>query len=293
MKKFYLLIIAMCIVFSAGAQIPNAGFETWTNDSTPADWNGVLSVTVMGYLNFDISTVTKTTDSHSGGFAAMVTSDKTIPYVGTLLPGIMSYGTNVYDILSGMIITGGIPVNVTPTKVKGFYKYNNVNNDTMALIGICYKNCDTIAQGGMLSSTAVSGYTSFEFDITYSQAQSPDTFNIIAMSSAGSAPQTGSSLYLDDVEIEFAGGAGGQEIISLDELLNVYPNPTTGLLGVDLVPNETNTINIFDHLGKQLRSMTCENISTTLDMRSFANGAYFIEVINSTGRHMKKFVLAR
>ncbi|HNW89740.1 MAG TPA: T9SS type A sorting domain-containing protein [Bacteroidales bacterium] len=292
MRKIYLLIIGMCLVFSAGAQIPNAGFETWTNDSTPANWNGILSVTVMNIYNYDMNTVAKTTDSHSGGYAAMVTSDKTIPIIGTLLPGIMSYGTNVYDILSGMIITGGIPVNVTPTKVKGYYKYNNVNNDTMALIGICFKNGDTIAYGGMLSGTTVSGYTSFEFDLTYSQALSPDTFNIIAMSSAGSAPQTGSSLYLDDVEIEFS-GAGGPEIISLDELLNVYPNPTTGLLSVKLVPNETNTINIFDHLGKQLRSMTCENISITLDMRSFANGAYFIEVINSTGRHMKKFVLAR
>ena len=292
MKKFYLFFMAVCFVFSAKAQIPNAGFETWTNDSTPASWNGVMSVSVFGLYNFDLSTVLQSTDVHGGTYAAMITSDKTIPYIGTLLPGILSYGNNVYDILAGIQVSGGIPVSVKPTKVKGYYKYANVNGDTMSIIGFCYKNGDTIASGGIMSASTVASYTYFEFDLDYTQNMVPDTFNIIAVSSAGAVPQAGSALYLDDLEVEVT-GAGVDGTIAVDELLKLSPNPTQGILNVELIPNETNLITVFDYSGKPVLASGSNESHMEFDLSGFSNGVYFVEISNSKGRSVKKFVLAK
>ncbi|HNZ42809.1 MAG TPA: T9SS type A sorting domain-containing protein [Bacteroidales bacterium] len=292
MKKFYLFFLTVFFVFSATAQIPNAGFETWTNDTTPVSWNGAMSVTVMGFYNFDLATVEKSTDAHNGTYAAMLTSDRTIPIVGTLLPGILSYGKNVYDILSGIQVSGGIPVTVKPLKIKGYYKYANVNNDTMGIMGICYKSGDTIATGGLMSASTVSSYTYFEFDLDYTQSLMPDTFNIIAVSSAGAAAQTGSALYLDDIEVVIT-GAGFEETISVDDLVKLSPNPTQGLLTVELMPNETNFITVYDFSGKPVLAQQPVINRTKLDMSAFSNGVYFIEIINSNGRYTKKLVVAK
>ena len=120
----------------------------------------------------------------------------------------------------------------------------------------------------------------------------PDTFNIIAVSSAGAAPQAGSALYLDDMQIE-ATGAGVHGIIAVDELVRLSPNPTPGILQVELLPNETNQIAVFDYSGKQVLTSGSNENHAVLDMSSFSNGVYFIEISNSKGRHTNKFVLAK
>jgi len=297
MKKIYLFLIALFVFFSIKAQIPNGGFETWTNDSTPANWSGIININIY-VANFELYTANRTSDAHSGTSAVVVASDQAIPYVNVLLPGVMSYG-ETYLVLSlidlRLIIStkGGLPINFVPTKVKGFFKYNPVNNDTMGIFASCFYSTVEIGAGQFVCGTSQASYAPFEFPIEYSDnSLVPDTFNIIVASSASNAPQAGSAVYLDDIEIEFS-GAGGPETIKLDDLLNVYPNPTTGLLYVNLVPNETNLINVYDYAGKQVSSVKCEKAYTSLDMRSYQNGAYVVEVLNSEGRHMKKFILAR
>jgi len=295
MKKICSVILAMFIFFSVSAQIPNGGFEEWKNDSTLDNWNGLLSVDVI-ITQYEFNTVTKTTDAYSGDFAALITSSKTIPYINLLLPGVMSYGTNnvVLNLTTFNLetsITGGLPVSVIPTKVKGFYKYAGVNGDSMSVGAECYYSTVLIASGLFMNNSLEGGYVPFEFDLTYSEAEVPDMINIFAKSSAGDNPQLGSALYIDDVSIEYT-AAGITETVSLDEL-SLYPNPTTGLLSIKLNPNETNNINIFDYSGKLICSVSSDNYYITLDMRSFANGAYFVEVNNSSGRLMSKFILAR
>ncbi|HOH83405.1 MAG TPA: T9SS type A sorting domain-containing protein [Bacteroidales bacterium] len=295
MKKIYVTLLILFSCFSLNAQVVNGGFENWINDSVPETWNGTISVDVI-IQNYEFNTVSKTNDSYSESFAAVVSTGKTIPYVEILLPGIISYGNNqiklnISDFSLVITSIGGIPINVIPTKIKGYYKYSGVNNDTMAIYADCFYNSILIGQGVFSDSCDQTLYVPFEIDIAYSEEEVPDMINIIATSSGGYMPQAGSMLYLDDLSMEYT-MAGISESLPLD-MLSIYPNPTTGLLTLKLNSGETNIVNIYDYTGKLIETTGIDGPYFTLDMRSYVNGSYFVEVVNSGGRNTQKVVLAR
>lgn len=295
MKKIFIIFLIFFGSFSVFGQVVNGGFENWINDSIPETWNGVISVDIY-IQNYEFNTVNKSTDSYTESYAAMVSSVKTIPYLETLLPGIISYGANEIKLnLSDFSLvinsTGGIPINVIPTKIKGYYKYSGANNDTMAIYAKCLYNSVLIGQGYFSDSSDQNLYVPFTIDIAYSQEEVPDMINIIATSSGGNVPQAGSTLYLDDLSMEYS-MAGISETLSLD-MLTIYPNPTTGLVSLKLNSEETNIVNIYGYTGKLIETTGIEGHYFTLDMRSYVNGTYFVEVVNSDGRNTKKVILAR
>jgi len=295
MKKIYIILLLVFSSFLLKAQVVNGGFENWINDSIPETWNGVISVDVI-IQNYEFNTVAKTDDSYSESFAAVVSTEKTIPYLEILLPGIISYGSNeiklnISDFTLVITSTGGIPINVIPTKIKGHYKYSGANHDTLAIYAVCYYNSVLIGQGVFSDSTDQILYLPFEIDIAYNQEEVPDMINIIATSSGGYTPLAGSMLYLDDLFMEYT-MAGITETVPID-LLTMYPNPTTGLITLNLNPGEINTVNVYDYTGKLIKTAGIDGYYFTLDMRSYANGTYFVEVVNTIGRNTEKVILAR
>ncbi|HOY31660.1 MAG TPA: T9SS type A sorting domain-containing protein [Bacteroidales bacterium] len=297
MKKIISFILGILLFSPLYAQIPNGGFEAWSNDSTPVVWNGVINIDIY-IQTYQFYTAAKTADVHSGESAVVVSTNKYTPYVDILLPGIMSYGTTnlILSLIDFSLITnttGGIPVNIIPQKVKGYYMYEGVNDDSMSVSAECYYNSILVGSGGLTTNVPQLEYIPFEFDLTYTENDvTPDLFNIIFQSSSSSDPQYGSALYLDDISIEYT-LAGITETVSIDELVTMYPNPSRGMLHIGLTPDEMNIIKVYDSYGKQVFSSACDQKFTMLDMSSFANGAYLVEVINSSGHHLKKFILAR
>jgi hypothetical protein len=68
--------------------------------------------------------------------------------------------------------------------------------------------------------------------------------------------------------------------VSEDEMVNVYPNPTSGLLNVETTTDD-NTITVFDLVGNAVYSIKSTSLKTEIDMQNFANGIYFLKVENS------------
>ena len=87
----------------------------------------------------------------------------------------------------------------------------------------------------------------------------------------GCSASTTGTIYVDP--------CAGIATYSQDGLINVYPNPTTGILNVETTMDE-NMITIVDVLGNVVYSTKSTSVKTAIDMSSFANGIYFLKVEN-------------
>ncbi len=63
-------------------------------------------------------------------------------------------------------------------------------------------------------------------------------------------------------------------------VINVYPNPTNGMLYVSTTNGE-NVITLFDILGNQISKVQSTSAKTQVDMRNLNSGVYFIRVENN------------
>lgn len=288
MKKMLLFIFActLCMNFlMAQPTIPNNGFEQWTDTITPASWG--TSNLNLGFFAF--TPVTQTTDKHSGSYAMKLKTINDSILLG-LLPGLAVTGT--LDLFGGGI-SGGVPMSVKPESFSGWFKYNNVNGDTMAIIVILTKwngtSRDTIGFGGVMTNQAVPAYTPFNQPIQYNIPNVvPDTFQVICISSAGYAPQENSTLYVDD--LSFVGTLGDKMPLAMF-LQKVYPNPSDGIFNLTLADESVNTVKVYNMMGQVIYEK--ENVfnQQIIDIQGHPKGIYFIEVNNGEYRCSHKVTI--
>lgn len=105
---------------------------------------------------------------------------------------------------------------------------------------------------------------------------------VLATSSIGAAFGTGfgvpnSTLWLDNVSI-----SGGVGVIELATTVNVYPNPTNGILTFD-ASEAISGVEIYGMDGKLALSATTTNV----DMTNLPNGIYHYSVMTVSGKVLK------
>ena len=68
--------------------------------------------------------------------------------------------------------------------------------------------------------------------------------------------------------------------------MNVYPNPTAGVVNVQLIMNNqpltSGEIHLYDMYGKWLKTVKVEGKVTELDLSTFAAGVYFVKAVDGT-----------
>ncbi len=82
---------------------------------------------------------------------------------------------------------------------------------------------------------------------------------------------------------------GGIDIVqtntSIEEFeleLNIYPNPTTGIVQIEgLLQNENTVISIFNVMGQKLEQKKINKHNSTIDLSSYKKGTYFLSFNNS------------
>jgi hypothetical protein len=99
-----------------------------------------------------------------------------------------------------------------------------------------------------------------------------------------------------------ANGCSGSAVMSLgvDECtglnqfsmgsLNVYPNPTSGILTVEMANNSGLSIEVTDVTGRVIKTATSNSDRTNLDMGSMANGIYYVKIKSSASTEVIKMV---
>ena len=75
------------------------------------------------------------------------------------------------------------------------------------------------------------------------------------------------------------------------ENLNIYPNPTHGKLNFASA-DKINTLSITNIIGKEIL-FTKDLSSNTIDLSSYENGVYFINISTNKGTHIEKIILTK
>lgn len=298
-----LLLIAVCVFTNtsslfAQVTLPNDSFEQWDSSGNPppfdwhqpSDWSSTNPVT-----EFISAGITKSTDAHSGNFAAQI---KTLNIFGTYRAGglVCGHAKNVtspdYTILP---VTGGQPVSNKPVKVRGWYKFSTTTSSDSACVIVINKkwntgssDYDTIGLSRTYLPPA-STYTLFEAWITdWDNFNSPDSVAVAFFSSNPDTASAGGILLVDDVELDFTTSISENEI-SMNEF-QLYPNPASDELNIFFNKNSFFTsLNIYSSIGKIISSEKISGDSNfTIDVHSLPAGLYLIEMKNDTGLSVQK-----
>ena len=81
------------------------------------------------------------------------------------------------------------------------------------------------------------------------------------------------------------------EINSISEI-NLYPNPTNGIINIDLGNNNLNnaTIQIIDLLGKVIQTEHTTSKKTTINLSKYSKGIYLVKFSNQKGSKVYKVI---
>lgn len=286
MKKLLLLLAAATIAGSTTAQIPNAGFENWSNTSgynTPDNWSNLNSMSASA----SVYTAEKGTPGNPGSSYLKLTS-KTVSGLG-VVPGIAATGQiNT----STMSVSGGFPWTTRSQSLTGNWQYMAYGSDAGFIAVYLTKwNAasgmrDTVASSVSTLSGMVMSWGSFTKNLTYFKGFNPDSALII-LSSSGATPVANSYLYVDN--LAFSGTVATTAVsttVSGVAGLSVFPNPASSQITISLTASTPGayTVKLVDMVGRVVRTQslmaTKGQISTMLNTEGISSGTYLLSVNN-------------
>ena len=291
MKKLFCFIIAYYGIYGVcfAQIIPNAGFETWYNMGTysnPTSWGSLNNKTAID----NVFTCEMGTPGAPGASFIKLIS-KTIP--GGVAPGIAVCGQ--IDTLT-FLPKSGFPFSGRPSMLTGKWQYMDWTS-SVGFVEVKLTRWD----GGSNSRVSVAtvrqflvgmemSWVDFSIPLIYTDNNAPDTC-IITLSASGAIPANLDFLWVDS--LSFSGSVGISEN-SKNETIEVYPNPSSSSLTIDLsaLNNREVKIQIMDLQGRVEQRI--ENKSTltkmVVNIGDFSKGIYFIDVISKDATIRRKFI---
>lgn len=101
----------------------------------------------------------------------------------------------------------------------------------------------------------------------------------------------GSVLREIQIDVKPTCSVGVYELIDNKLNLAVYPNPFNNKLTVNYeLINTTATLEIYNLLGKKIKSQLLSQSTTVIDLANFSNGIYFITIVDGNSRISRKVV---
>jgi len=266
-----IFILLIAFPFFTTAQ-ENGGFEEWDNIGPPwypdemimnniPDASGGLPAK---WKAANYAGVTRTTDAYSGGYSLII--------------------HNWYT-YANQSISHKQAIQNTPNAISGYYKYIVDENEGIYPVGlgqVIMTNSaeDTISLTNFtLDTTSV--YKYFEFDLEQVTNEIPDSIQIVFTNVEYGFRCTGLTLnvcnflYLDDIQLSFTTSNIPIDISS--DLINVYPNPSTEYIHLDIDENEFR-VKIYDMKGELL--LTNES-NKRLNIKELSTGLYFIKIYDN------------
>ncbi len=303
MKKIIVLLL-MLFTISAYSQNFYGSFESWRNYSvvtapsvtlqSPAGWHAADSLVFYAKAVYPSAVfaqqVFKTTDAHSGSFAAKLITLKEDIF-GTL-PALLTNADIELDMstvtpgtsLPGIKLVGGTPVTTRIPAMSAWVKYSPIGNDTAGIYVLAMKagigagGADSlIGKGQAIMYSNISTYTKMDIPITYVNASMvPDFIQVIITPGSMTNPQDSSTLYVDDITVETTG------IITPETgYYKIYPNPATNLLHID---GDVYKIDILNALGQQVYSSVAQHM---VNIATLASGIYYLQLSDKNGSIIK------
>lgn len=294
----YLFSLSAFLAVYSQTVLPNMNMEEWIEHpfSTGSYWEpggGIWTTANRAVLlNPEIFKITtfRTDDAYEGNYAAMMVTDLAeLPGNDLLQAGALATGyfnelapppTNLKD---------GVPFTGRPLRFKAYYKYFSVNHDSCDMWAILYKwnpalqHRDTLAVAWITDTVRVTEWTQFNIPFIYQSDQDPDTISIVFSPSAAGDTfegQVGSTLYIDDISLEFENGVEWKLMSEVTS--RAYPNPSQAKLTIELSCYiDEGRILFFDIQGKQHSVVSFSGSQVDTDVSGFAPGYYQYQVMES------------
>lgn len=287
--KNFIIKISFLIGISTNifAQIPNAGFENWTNVSTyytPDSWECLNNQTA----STSTFTCERGTPGFSGNYYLKLTS-RTVAAMG---------------VVSGIAISGafqpltGFAFNQRPANLTGKWQHM-IFGSSQGYVDVRLTRWDATMQMRMtvasvhytLTGMAMS-WSSFSIPLTYTEGNNPDSC-IITFSASGSMPTNNDYLYLDD--LAFSGSVVGISDVNQNSNFSIYPNPTTNFLTINYDNSKATKLSlaIYNELGVLVKSEVLKQKNQQLFVGDLSNGIYTITIISGERIEKKKFLIQR
>ena len=295
MKKSILSIVTIVALSSTAiAQIPNAGFETFTNMGTynvPNGWGTLNNTTAIA----SIYTATKGTPG-SPGTSYLKLASKTVST--TVVNGIAVSG--VLDSMT-MMPKSGFAYNMRPVSLTGKWQHM-IYGSSQGSIQITLTRWDTglnmrmpVASGNVTLSGMAMSWANFTIPLTYVDGNNPDTC-IIVMKASGSNPTNNDYLWVDN--LAFSGLVTGiDNHASVVTNMVVFPNPSTETINVNLnlKSSQKVSIELTDITGKLILTKDAGTLTgeskQTLTVNNISKGTYLVRVVTESGSEIRKIVI--
>jgi hypothetical protein len=295
MKKIGLTTFAVISMISIGlAQIPNSGFENWTNAgayNTPDQWGNLNPTTAPA----SVYTCVKGTPGNPGNSYISLTS-KTV--LTTVVPGVAVSGrinTTTYK------ADRGFPMMTQPASLMFNWKYMTSGNDQGYISVLLSKwNAamsmkDTISYTKYPFSGMVMNWATMTIPLSYRSGMMPDSA-LIVLSASGATPVNGSMLDVDN--LAFSGTVAGiTENGSVVSSLNTYPVPAKDQLNLEFYASnkENLKIQLLDILGnvvfEKMPAATTGEYKESINTASLSKGVYFLRVLSNSGSSIRKILI--
>ncbi len=275
------IVLLLNLKVAKSQAILNADFESWqavTSYEDPTSWmtSNAASSQVVG-----LPTVLKSTTANSGQYAAQLQT------AGTALhfPGVITNGVITSPGVGQITFSGGTPWTTRSQNLTGYFQYTAGGGADSALVtAILFHrngaNRDTIAVGRK-GLGAQATYAQFTLNFNYHDWSStmPDSVLIIVQSSKNIlSAQTGTVLLIDDIALH-GNVAGINNTVITKPSVAIYPNPASSVVRFSFKGmNNASTLNIYDLLGKKIKSITIDGSVLNLETEDMDNGMYFYQV---------------
>ncbi len=280
MKKWGQLVFIIPLwwitIAAAFAQIPNAGFETWSGGN-PTGWITTNAGT--------IAPITQTSDAHSGSLALQ----------GTVLSVFtVNYPPEAYVDFS---------VNARHSTFNGWYKYSPVGGDTLYIHAIFFKGATGVAFAQFKAAASISSYTQFSVPMTYVSSLVPDTAYVeILMIPSGTSYHAGTTFKIDDLSFGAATAVDGSSSSAPHTfaLSQNFPNPfnPSTTISFSIPALSYVSLKMYDCLGKEVGTLVSEmmaagNYSRVWNASHVPSGVYYYRLQSGSMMETKKLILIK
>ncbi len=204
MKTIFTLALFISFSVSLLAQtIPNSDFENWSTVNIYEDPQGLSTTNLQSFFTVNAPNVTKSTDSHSGTYAAKL---ETIITANDTIFAMISNGTFMGD------INGGVPFTSRPDTFRFSAKYDVTGGDSAAALVMFKSQGNPIGMAMYPFQGTASSFVNFAVPITWfvPSPLMPDTMIFIVISSNPDVhPVNGSWVLVDDIILDNTAVNGG------------------------------------------------------------------------------------
>ncbi len=176
--------------------VPNGGFENWTLIEYFEEPDIFASSNSLTFMMDNVTNVIKTTDHHSGTYAARL---ETMSFGSDTIPGLMVIGK-----LAGDVITGGVPYNARPDSLSGYIKYNMLGGDELYIACLFTRSGLPIGTLEATFTGSQANYTRFSVAIDWLVPFiNPDSLKVaIVTSSDMTSGHPGSYAFIDGLQFQ-------------------------------------------------------------------------------------------